>query len=596
MYLIELNGQAFLVLESGAEYTLGSSKEQADWVLEDDSVAPAHATLSYANGSWWIDDLESHDGTYVCGSELTPGHKKQLHDGDRIGLGLKEYVLSVRPPLFVSHIEIPTASDALSLALSSTPDVSSMPLTLSCEQWLLLFGQLTQLLKSSSDTGSFIDAFLDTVGQLFEPERVVFAFEDELYTRGCTQDDALATLILNQARFQMKTLAFVEQDQIEQPKGQISAFYAPISIDELIRGYIYILSPKGHEWNAETYTLFERLAEFASQGVTSFQELRRAHEDREVLHLNLVGVAPEMQRLKTDLLRFAQNDLPILIYGEEGVGKSRIARAIHQASGRKQSPLLVLNAAHFPKELFEVELCGSITTNTEGILRTRVGKIDLAEGGTFLIESLDALPLGIQPTLLALLKSGQYTRVGGEEVRRANVRMLFTSSVPIRELLQSEKLIPELASLLMSNTLQVPSLRYRQEDVGQLFRAFLGRFGEEEGLPTCVVSEAALLHLKNHRWTYNIRELRDIVARCFYELDPEHPVVDEALIVRVLEAHTASCAKEHPDVLGSKVMALEHQLIQEALMAANDDLQEAAKALGISRVVLWRKMRALAIG
>jgi DNA-binding NtrC family response regulator len=460
-----------------------------------------------------------------------------------------------------------------------------------------LLHRISEMFDFASDTDAFLHNFCRLLHELFGPERIVIAMGDTLHVEGGEEDDPLAELILYQARYQMKALAFspVEEADCKEHVLRISAMYVPVLIDQLLQGYVYLLAPEGDDWNQPAFSLFALLGKLASRGLTGFQVLQRAQEDREVLHLNLVGIAPEMQRLKTELLRVSQHDEPVLIEGEDGVGKSRIARAIHQSSARRQAPILVLNAAQFPTELFEMELCGSIG-EVGGILRTKAGKLDMAEGGSFLIEEIGELPLGVQPMLVALLKSGKYMRVGGEEPRSANVRILFTTTTPIRELINQERLIPELEQVLHPNTLQVPSLRQRKEDIPQLFRSFLGRFGEDEGLPTCVVSEEALEHLKNHRWRYNIRELRDIVARCFYEVDPVHPIVDEPVIIRVLEAHTASQQIVREDVLGKKVRELEHRMIQEALMAANDDLQEAAKALGISRVVLWRKMRSLAIG
>lgn len=595
MYLIELNGQHWFSLVEQETIVIGSNPEQASVCIDDDSIDACHAVISVSldDGTWWLDDLGSQDGTYLQGEELLAGHKQKLKDGVRVGLGLREYLFSSRPPLFLSKAciaEVPGQDAALSPLSGEGHSLSPNAMQ--------LLHRISDMFDFASDADAFLRNFCHVLHELFLPERIVIAMGDTLHVEGGEEeDDPLAELILHQARYQMKALAFSSAEEVDCEKQplRVSAMYAPVLIEQLLQGYIYLLAPEGHDWNPSAFSLFALLGQLASRGLTGFQVLQRAQEDREVLHLNLVGIAPEMQRLKTELLRVSQHDDPVLIEGEDGVGKSRIARAIHQSSARRQAPILVLNAAQFPTELFEMELCGSIG-EVGGILRTKVGKLDMAEGGSFLIEEIGELPLGVQPMLVALLKSGKYMRVGGEELRSANVRILFTTTTPIRELLNQERLIPELEQVLHPNTLQVPSLRQRKEDIPQLFRSFLGRFGEDEGLPTCVVSEEALEHLKNHRWRYNIRELRDIVARCFYEVDPVHPIVDEPVIIRVLEAHTASQQIVREDVLGKKVRELEHRMIQEALMAANDDLQEAAKALGISRVVLWRKMRSLAIG
>ncbi len=255
---------------------------------------------------------------------------------------------------------------------------------------------------------------------------------------------------------------------------------------------------------------------------------------------------------------------------------------------------MVLNAANFPKELFELALCGAVAEPPHQP-HPRQGKVELAEGGSLLIEEIGEIPLGIQPTLLALVKSQEITPIGATEGMACDVRLLATSSVTLNELLRQERLIPELAEIFQKNCLIVPPLRHRREDIPQLFRAFLARLGEEEGLPTAVVSDEAVALLKNHRWSMNIRELRGVVADCFYELDPEHPIVDAELVQRALQHKTASTDGQH-SLLEREVRALEVRLIQEAVMAANDDINQAADALGVSLVVLRRKMRRLGIG
>ena len=587
MCLVELNGTRWFSFGDKQLIKVGRDEESVDFFIDDDSVSSIHAQLSTQGDKWFVEDLGSLENTFLNGKALEAGEKVVITDGSNLTFGFAEFILIHRAPVdLVPDDKLPKLPD---ISVDKWQDLS---LSLRA---LCLLDQVSELLEHTLDTESFVEAFLDVIKTIFDVEVSVLALEDQLHLRGLEKNDAFAESILRKARFQMKALAFSSTLHPEQ--GKFVAFYAPIFLEDLARGYLYILAPEDSTWSDEEFVLFAYLAKFASRGVTSFQALRRAQEDREVLHLNLVGIAPAMQALKIDLLRVARQKEPVLVTGEDGVGKSRIARAVHQASERRQAPLMVLNAASFPKEIFEAAIFGTVEENDEGKSVEKIGRVTLAEGGSFLIEEIGELPLGVQPSLLALIKSQSYIPIGAGEPSTTDVRILATSSLELNELEVQGKIIPELAEIFKGSSLVVPPLRNRKEDVPQLFRAFLGRFGEEEGLPTCVVSDDALSLLKNHRWNQNIRELRKVVSRCFYELDPDRPIVSEELIRRVL----AECVEEEnmparPGKLQMEVMKVEHRVIQEALMAANDDVVEAAKELGLSLVVLRRKMRALGIG
>ncbi len=586
-YLIELNGHAWFPISEKKRYDVGS-QEGIACHLEGDDIALRHARIFYEKDSWWIEDLGSQRGTWKNDQKLDSRAKLPLTSGDSITFGRREFLFSNEEPLKLANEE------AMLISLDSE-DTTWEHLT-GKKQILFILEKLTQLLDLKMDSEQFIQGFATLLHGLFHPKAIVVAFGEDIYQEGTDKQDKFASKIFREAQFKGFATAF--SSMVREEKGSYRAFYAPLFLDELAEGYLYLLAETGQVWHDDDFQLFARLALFVGRGLTTFQLLRRAQEDREVLHLNLVGIAPKMQKLKVNMLRYARRKDPVFIEGAEGVGKSRIARAIHQASPRRQAPLMVLNAANFPTELFEIAICGSVPAHHEheGKIMQRTGLLELSDGGTLLIEEAGELPLGIQPTLLAFLNTGRATPLGADEPRSYDVRLLMTSSTPLEQLKEQGRFIPEFAAILEKNILRVPSLKERKEDIPQLFRAFLGRFGEDEGLPNCVASEKALALLKDYDWKENIRELRKIVSHCFYELDPAHPIVDEALLKRVLDDFKAQRTKEEPSKLEREIMKLEHRLVQEALMAAGDDVVTAAKSLGISLVVLQKKMRNLGIG
>lgn len=582
MYLVALQGSRWLTLEEGASVSVGCDEEQADWSWNDDSISPLHARISEQDGTWQVEDLNSEDGTYVNKDELPSGHTHTLQSGDRISLGMREFLFTHRPPLQ------PLAPEKNKELLGSVgPDSSSEAI------FRETIEQLSALLDHQQTRHNILEKFLDLQQRVFGAQVAVLSLENQLYLRGISDSDPHAELLLNHVRFQTEPVVF--HSALASPDDGFCSMYAPILFDDLMQGYFYIWAPGGVTWTTNDFQLFHALHHLFNQLLSTHQHLIRAQEDREMLNLNLVGIAPAMQRLKIKLLRMAPRATPVFVFGDDGVGKSRIARAVHQASPRRDAPMMVLSAANFPTELFEAEIAG-VNEETDDTIRKRPGKAKLADGGSLLIEEISEFPLGAQPMLLNLIQNGAVTPVGSETPESVDVRVLVTSHTSLQELVQQNKLMAPLAEALEHYALEVPSLRQRKEDLPQLFRSFLARFGEEEGLPTTVVKDEALVHLQHHRWTENIRELREIVARCFYALDPARPIVDEELIQKVLQEHQSDHGQPRTNVLAEKVFALEVRLIQEALMANNDDVAAAAESLGVSRIVLQRKMRQIGIG
>lgn len=584
-YLIALQGNHWFSLPPEKTVTIGSDKTQTDWAWSDESVSPQHARLSYRDQQWWIEDLHSTDGTYVQGQELPPAHATPLGEGHRVSLGLREFLFTSNPPIQ------PLSHEVCQSLLAEKP-LSASPQPGEVLRYTL--EQMQQLMHRPHYVHQIIEQFLSLLQSLLHAHTAVLSLENQIYLRGISDTDPHTELVLNRVRFQTQPIAFCSA--LQPSEHTFSTLYAPLIFEDLMRGYVYIRASEEQTWTPQDFATFAALTNVLNLVLSTQQQLERAQEDREMLNLNLVGIAPLMQQLKIDLLRMAPRSSPVMVCGEKGVGKSRIARAVHQASPRRDAPLVVINLANLPPEILESELCGFVQTDAEGLSRKRTGKAAKAHQGSLLIEEISELPLGIQPTLLGLIQNGIYTPVGSDTPETTDIRVLVTSQYSLQELVQQNKLMPELADIFAFQILQVPSLQQRKEDLPQLFRSFLARFGEEEGLPTCVVKDEALVHLQRHRWTGNIRELREIVARCFYKLDPTHPVIEESLMLQVLQEHQSDQTPPTENILANKVRALEAQLITEALMAANDDIVVAAQSLGISRIVLQRKMREIGIG
>ncbi len=581
MYLLELKGNKWYKLGEQEQLSIGSS-ESADIKLDDPSIAPLQAKIFAEKGKWYLEAEESEEGTFVDQRELQPGQRVELHPGNQLSFGFKEFILSEYPPLKKLELS-PTHQEqrgdffALSGGMASAIAVKN----------------LTSLFKFEKIDGALLSAMGELLKKFFEPQIVIISWGEELYIEGIDKDSPQLEKFLFDVRFQTSPTAFTTADNGEE---YFAALYAPLFSSETLQGYIYLLSFKNSRWKKEQFFFLSELSNYFTSLLNLKMTLQRALEDREMLNLNLVGVAPSMQNLKMKLLYMAKRNHPVFIWGEKGVGKSRIARAIHQAGPRRDAPIMNINAPSVPKELFEIEICGIVQELENGEKKYRPGKAKLADGGSLIIEEIGEMPLKAQEILTDIIETETYSPVGSDVSEKVDVRVLATSSKSLKELLRERKISPKLAEIFQRYSLEVPSLRQRKEDIPQLFRAFLARFGEEHGLPTCVVRDEALELLQYHRWKTNIRELREIVARCFEELDPEHPVIDTELMKRVLQEHNVEREKRRENKLEAKVRELEAKMINEALMNANDDLCGAAEILGISKVALRQKMRELGIG
>ncbi len=221
----------------------------------------------------------------------------------------------------------------------------------------------------------------------------------------------------------------------------------------------------------------------------------------------LVGKARGMQRLYATLARVAATEYSVLVQGETGTGKELVARAIHEASPRRQGPLVVVDCAAIPESLFESQLFGHARGAFTGAASARVGDVEEANGGTLFLDEVGELPLSMQPKLLRVLESRTIRRVGESQARSVDVRVVSATHRDLLAMVNAGTFREDLYFRLAAIPVQVPPLRERPEDVPLLVRRFLPR-GHDGVLPAELTAELA-----ERRWPGNVRELRNFVER-----------------------------------------------------------------------------------
>jgi transcriptional regulator with GAF, ATPase, and Fis domain len=253
------------------------------------------------------------------------------------------------------------------------------------------------------------------------------------------------------------------------------------------------------------------------------QELRRKlelentylqEEVREaMLYHDIVGRSPALARILQQVELVAPTDAAVLIMGESGTGKELIARAIHERSQRKARPLVKVNCASIPRELFESEFFGHVKGSFTGAIKDRVGRFQLADHGTLFLDEVGEIPLDLQSKLLRVLQEGEFERVGEDSTRHVNVRVVAATNRDLGKEAEGKQFREDLYYRLSVFPIVVPPLRERKDDLPQLAAHFIRHSCRRMGLPEPRLTEGAVRTMQAYDWPGNIRELQHVIER-----------------------------------------------------------------------------------
>jgi DNA-binding NtrC family response regulator len=291
--------------------------------------------------------------------------------------------------------------------------------------------------------------------------------------------------------------------------------------------------------------------------------------------LRLAGASPAMSAVAAQVRRLARHSAPVLIAGESGTGKELIARSLHQEGPRARCPFVPVNVAALPRELVETEMFGHERGAFTGAVSTRAGAFAEADGGTLFLDEIGDLPLDAQPKLLRALDGYEVKRVGGSVGRRANVRVVAATHVPLEARVTAGQFRRDLFHRLEVFVIEIPPLRARRGDIAPIARRLLEQMEGELGRRS--LSSAAVARLSAHDWPGNVRELRNVLYRACDAAGSGAPI-DACHVERGLGT------RDKPD----------RRVVTPALARAifrdcNDNLSAAARAAGCPRTT-FRKL------
>jgi DNA-binding NtrC family response regulator len=298
---------------------------------------------------------------------------------------------------------------------------------------------------------------------------------------------------------------------------------------------------------------------------------------------SLVAESAEMKPVLEIIQRVGPSDANVLLTGENGTGKGVVARALHAASRRAAKPMVTVNVGGLSEGVFESELFGHVKGAYTDAKSDRVGRFELADSGTLFLDEIANLPHGQQRRLLRVLETGEFERVGSSKTKRADVRVLSATNADLGQEVAEGRFRQDLLFRLNTIEIHLPPLRERRADIEPLAKYFLAIHGRHYRKPVAGFEEQALRALREHPWPGNIRELDHAIERSVLMVQGEKVKASD-LGLRAASDNGAGSIED------LNLEEVERLLIQKALARYDGNVSHAAKALGLSRSALYRRL------
>ncbi len=313
---------------------------------------------------------------------------------------------------------------------------------------------------------------------------------------------------------------------------------------------------------------------------------------------DLVGQSAVLRQVVGHVDVVAPTEASVLILGETGTGKELVAHEIHRRSARKDGPLVRVNCASIPRELFESEFFGHVRGSFTGAVKDRAGRFETAEGGTIFLDEVGEIPLEIQNKLLRVLQEKRYERVGDDRTRRADVRIVAATNRDLKKVAAAGKFREDLYYRLNVFPVQVPALRDRMDDIPLLAKHFVDLSAKELKCAKPRLTRAAVTHLQSYDWPGNVRELRNVIERAVIlarggPLEFDLPISNEATPPPLPISTVAGNSAQPKFLTEVEVQRFERDNLVQALEAAKWKISgrdSAAELLGLKPTTLLSRM------
>ena len=414
----------------------------------------------------------------------------------------------------------------------------------------------------------------------------------------------------------MSGLAMLKEVKKISPQAKLVVMTAQDTMNNTIEAmrmgaYDYISKPFDFE---VIYTLVARVESNRKTQIPSQSEIAGKVDEDSVE--SIVGKSKVMQDIFKIIGKSATSNLSVLITGESGTGKEMIAEAMHYYSKRKDLPFVCINCAAISKELLESELFGHEKGAFTGAIDQKKGKFEIAKGGTLFLDEIGDMELALQAKILRVLQNKDFYRVGGKEVLEADVRIIAATNKNLEEQMEQKRFREDLFHRLNVINIFIPPLRDRMEDVTLLANHFLNKHATDLSQGEIYLSSETIKILNGYSWKGNIRELENVIKRAVVlartgpilsEHLPDHIISDDFKTTEtdgllsnrfrelILEFFLKNQEAQDGNIYEEVIQLVEKQLFEVALEKHSGKQISVAKALGINRNTLKRKIDAMKI-
>ncbi len=348
----------------------------------------------------------------------------------------------------------------------------------------------------------------------------------------------------------------------------------------------FIEKPWNNERLTTTLAAAVRLRRSREEARLVKQHNRILKEDISRRHHPIIGQSEAIQHMLSLIRKAAPTDANVLILGENGTGKELVAHEIHALSGRSEQAFITVDLGTVPSTLLDSELFGHKKGAFTDAREDRMGRFRAADGGTFFLDEIGNLPLSLQPKLLHVLETREVTPLGSVRAEPIDIRLVSATNMPQDELRNPETFRPDLLYRLNTVEILVPALRDRIDDVPLLANAFVREYARKYNRHVDGISNRAMQTLMDYSWPGNVRELRYCIERAI--ILAEGHELDKHDFTSLLEI---SQPRDYPDIAGGQTLDdLERLSVERALKNSQGNISRAAKALGLTRASLYRRI------
>jgi PAS domain S-box-containing protein len=307
--------------------------------------------------------------------------------------------------------------------------------------------------------------------------------------------------------------------------------------------------------------------------ISCIHHLKCLESENEALHADvrenigsMIGISPALQKVITQITTVAPTEAGVLVLGESGTGKELVAHAIHELSPRKEHPLVRVNCASIPKELFESEFFGHVRGAFTGAIKDRIGRFELAHRGTLFLDEVGEIPLDLQGKLLRVLQEGQFERLGDERTRSVDVRIIAATNRDLFAEARAGRFRLDLYYRLSVFPIDVPPLRDRLGDMPLLAEHFVREAAHRLGVSPPRLTKSNLRELETYDWPGNVRELQNVVERAV--ILARDGRIDFELPNRTAPSRNPRTVPTLPEIDDSSILSLDELAIREREIVA----------------------------